>query len=150
LKLARVDLKHLPDASVSLFPKATYLSRSSSQKSSYRVLDSLRIFTKRNPVVFVHTSPMQIKTIASPLAAAHLIGAFIALPARPSSNESGMSAYALGTRSISVLGSWREELEGESGGDHDLLYTFTLPATWPQVLAWIRLLAKVHTGAIQL
>src|SRR6266699_1839119 len=41
-KRAEPALKHLPDAYVSLFPKATYLSRSSSQKSSYRVLDSLR------------------------------------------------------------------------------------------------------------
>ena len=35
------------------------------------------------------------------------------------------------------------------GGDHDLPYTFALPATWPQMLAWIKLLAKVHTGELQ-
>jgi hypothetical protein len=64
-------------------------------------------------------------------------------------NESGTSAYALDTWSISVLESWQEELERGSGGDHDLSYTFALPATWPQVLAWIKLLAKVHTGELQ-
>jgi hypothetical protein len=64
-------------------------------------------------------------------------------------NESGTSAYALDTMSIRVLESWREELERGSGGDHDLLYTFALPTTWPQVLAWIKLLAKVQTGELQ-
>ncbi len=66
---------HHPEASASLFPKATYLSRSSSQKYSYCVLDSLRKNTKRNPVIFVYTSPMQTKTTATPLAAVQLIGA---------------------------------------------------------------------------
>ena len=55
---------HHPEASASLFPKATYLSHFSSQKSSYHVLPNLRIFTKRIPVVFVHTSPVQTKWIS--------------------------------------------------------------------------------------
>jgi len=64
-------------------------------------------------------------------------------------NMSGTSAYALDTRNIRVQESWREELEQGSGGDHDLPYTFALQATWPQMLAWIKLLAKVHTGELQ-
>ena len=64
-------------------------------------------------------------------------------------NKSGTSAYALDTRGIRVLESWREELERGSGGDHDLPYTFALPATWLQALAWIKLLAKVYIGELQ-
>ncbi len=64
-------------------------------------------------------------------------------------NERVTSANALDTRSISALESCREELERGSGGDHDLLYTFALPTTWPQILAWIMLLAKVHTGELK-
>lgn len=64
-------------------------------------------------------------------------------------NKSGTSAYALDTRSIRVLESWREELERGSGGDHDLPYIFALPATWLQAHAWIKLLAKVHTAELQ-
>ena len=64
-------------------------------------------------------------------------------------NKSGTSAYAFDTTSIRVLESWREELELGSGGDLDLPYTFALPVTWLQSLAWINLLAKVHTGELQ-
>jgi hypothetical protein len=64
-------------------------------------------------------------------------------------NKSGTSAYALDTRSIRVLESWREELERGSGGNHDLPYTFAFPATSQQALAWIKLLAKVHIGELQ-
>lgn len=38
----------------------------------------------------------------------------------------------------------RLELEMHTDGDHDKPYTFTLPANMPQVLAWTKLLAKVH------
>jgi hypothetical protein len=35
-------------------PNSAFGTFYAEQKSSYRVLDSLRIFTKRNPVIFVH------------------------------------------------------------------------------------------------
>ncbi len=40
----------------------------------------------------------------------------------------------------------RLELELGPGGDHDLPYTFALPASMPQVLAWMRLLGRIQRG----
>ena len=50
--------------------------------------------------------------------------------------------------SRSPLEKRREELERGAGGDHDLPYSFTLPPSMPQVLAWMRLLAKVQRGEL--
>jgi hypothetical protein len=63
------------------------------------------------------------------------------LPAKPSlsPDESGMS----------LLDKRREELERGAGGDHDLPYRFTLPTSLPQVLAWVKLLARVQQGDFQ-
>ena len=52
----------------------------------------------------------------------------------PSPDESDMSP----------LDRRREELERGAGGDHDLPYQFTLPTALPQVLAWVKLLARVE------
>ncbi len=46
--------------------------------------------------------------------------------------------------SKSPLDKRREELERGAGGDHDLPYRFTLPTSMPQVLAWVKLLARVQ------
>ncbi len=51
--------------------------------------------------------------------------------------------------STSPLDKRREELERGTGGDHDLPYSFALPLSMPQVLAWMRLLAKVQRGELQ-
>jgi hypothetical protein len=64
-------------------------------------------------------------------------------------NEPGRGGYALESRSTSALERRREELESGPGADHDLPYRFSLPLSLPQVLAWMRLLAKVHSGALQ-
>ena len=37
----------------------------------------------------------------------------------------------------------------EAGTDHDSPYTFTLPHSLPQVLAWTRLLARVQRGEVE-
>jgi hypothetical protein len=42
----------------------------------------------------------------------------------------------------------REKLEWSTGDGYDTLYTFTLPVSMPQVLAWTRLLAKVQRGEL--
>ncbi len=52
----------------------------------------------------------------------------------PTLDESGMSE----------LYKRREALERGAGGDHDLPYRFTLPTSTPQVLAWVKLLARVE------
>jgi hypothetical protein len=51
---------------------------------------------------------------------------------------------------MSLLEKRREELERGAGGDHDLPYQFTLPTSMPQVLAWVKLLARVQQGEFQL
>jgi hypothetical protein len=51
--------------------------------------------------------------------------------------------------SRSPLDQLREELERGVGGDHDLPYRFTLPTSMPQVLAWVKLLARVQQGDFQ-
>jgi hypothetical protein len=64
-----------------------------------------------------------------------------------SSNE-GKGACARHERSMSSYERRREELE-HGGGDHDSPYTFTLPTSTPQVLAWVKLLARVQRGELQ-
>jgi hypothetical protein len=43
----------------------------------------------------------------------------------------------------------RLELELHTGEDHDSPYTFMLPTNMPQVFAWTKLLAKVHSGKLK-
>ena len=50
---------------------------------------------------------------------------------------------------MSPLEQRREELERGAGGDHDLPYQFTLPTAMPQVLAWVKLLARVERRDFQ-
>jgi hypothetical protein len=49
---------------------------------------------------------------------------------------------------ISLLERRRLELEDGWGGDHPTPYRFTLPSTTPQMLAWIRLRARVQEGEL--
>ena len=49
----------------------------------------------------------------------------------------------------SLLDKKRLEIELGPGGDHDVPYSFALPVSLPQVLAWMRLLARVHRGELQ-
>ena len=51
---------------------------------------------------------------------------------------------------IDALERRRLALESGAGADHDVPYRFALPASMPPVLAWMRLLAKVHRGEVQL
>ena len=55
----------------------------------------------------------------------------------------------LDERGMSPLDKRREELERGAGGDHDLPYRFTLPTSTPQVLAWVKLLARVELRDFQ-
>jgi hypothetical protein len=59
------------------------------------------------------------------------------------------SAYAFDTRSMSALERRRLELELGPGGDHDVPYGFVLPPAMPQVLVWLRLLARIQRGELQ-
>lgn len=64
-------------------------------------------------------------------------------------DESSRAAYALDARSMSLLERRRLELELGTGGDHDVPYNFALSLSMPQVLAWMRLLVRVHRGELQ-
>ena len=50
---------------------------------------------------------------------------------------------------VSTLEVRRLELELCSRTDHDCPYTFTMPTSTPQVLAWTRLLTKVRQDELQ-
>lgn len=51
--------------------------------------------------------------------------------------------------SINALEKVRFELEQGEGGDHDAPYLFTMPLSTPQMLAWMRLRARVQAGELQ-
>jgi hypothetical protein len=53
-------------------------------------------------------------------------------------------------RGMSSLERARQDLESGAGGDHDLPYRFTMPFSTLQVLAWIKLQARVHHGELHL
>ncbi len=43
----------------------------------------------------------------------------------------------------------RDDLESGTGGDHNLFYRFSLPLSTQQVLAWVKLQARVRNGELQ-
>ena len=53
-------------------------------------------------------------------------------------------------KSVDTLAARRRwEREKGAGGDHNQPYTFTLPLSWPQKLAWITLMVKVQQGKLE-
>ncbi|HEX6551567.1 MAG TPA: hypothetical protein VF026_02310 [Ktedonobacteraceae bacterium] len=75
--------------------------------------------------------------------------AAISSTTKRSCNEYSTGAHALVEKGMPVLERRREETECGAASDHDLPYSFTLSNSWPQVRAWIRLLAKVHRSELQ-
>jgi hypothetical protein len=63
-------------------------------------------------------------------------------------NERNRRGNILARRGMGSLERGREDLESGTGGDHDLTYRFTLPISTPQVLAWMKLLARVQNGEL--
>lgn len=66
-----------------------------------------------------------------------------------SMREIHSTSYPAYASSISLLDQRRLQIELGSGGDHDTPYRFSLPVSTPQLLAWIRLLARMQTGEWQ-
>lgn len=62
----------------------------------------------------------------------------------PSVKENGTEGNGLVGTGMSALERRRLELERGPGGDHAVAYRFALPAFMPQVLAWTRLMGRVH------
>ena len=52
-------------------------------------------------------------------------------------------------RDRDILERRRTAMEWGAESDHDLPYVCTLPGSWPEVSAWIRLISRVHTGELQ-
>jgi hypothetical protein len=75
--------------------------------------------------------------------------ASLAAATHPSAKESSRQAPSLDERDGGSLEKRRLEFEPGPGGDHDLLYRFTLPTSLPQVLSWVKLLARVQQGDFQ-
>jgi hypothetical protein len=65
-------------------------------------------------------------------------------------SESSVAAKGPDEKNRNVLEQRRSEIEDGMGGDHDVPYSFALPLALPQVRAWMRLLAQVQTGELQL
>jgi hypothetical protein len=63
--------------------------------------------------------------------------------------ERGRGGDALERRGMSALEKAREDLESGTGGDHDLFYRFSLPLSTQQVLAWVKLQARVRNGELR-
>jgi len=76
-------------------------------------------------------------------------GTLVAAGTTPPSTESSILPHAPAEWSSSILESRRLELERGAGGDHDSPYTFALPLSMPQTLAWVELLVKVQQGALE-
>ncbi len=78
-----------------------------------------------------------------------LEGGSSAVISQPPVKEGGRGGSVLESRGMSVLERRREEIESGPGGDHDLSYSFSLPLSLPQVLAWATLLVRVQQGELQ-
>ncbi len=66
----------------------------------------------------------------------------------PLLEQGGTQDALVNEQSISVLDRKRLDREMGAGGDHDLPYTFALPRSLPQTLAWVKLMAKVQRGEL--
>ncbi len=73
----------------------------------------------------------------------------IAVTTPPSLKETSKVQQSFGEGSMSSLEGRRAELEHGAGGDHDTPYTFALPLSVPQALAWTRLMAQVQRGELE-
>lgn len=69
----------------------------------------------------------------------------------PLESQGSVQETALAEKGVDTLEARRRlEIERGAGGDHDEVYTFALPLSWPQRLAWIRLMIKVQYGELDL
>jgi hypothetical protein len=86
---------------------------------------------------------------AVPAVQGHEQTASIAVSTETRLNEDSRATPALDEWSKGSQERRRLELELGTGADHDVPYRFALSASMPQVLAWIRLLARVQRGEVQ-
>jgi hypothetical protein len=72
-----------------------------------------------------------------------------AIATRPAVQIRSREGNSLVGRDMSPLDRRRLELELGPSVDHDVTYRFVLPPSMPQVLVWVKLLAKVAYGDLQ-
>jgi hypothetical protein len=92
--------------------------------------------------------PSVVRSISEHEGGTELQRGAIAVISQPAGNERGREGSVLESRGMSALERRRQELESGPGGDHDLPYSFSLPLSLPQVLAWMTLLARVQRGEL--
>ncbi len=73
---------------------------------------------------------------------------FHAAPTVKSPNHA-ISGSPLQSQQVNPLELMQEESEQRRGGDYDTPYTFALPSSMREALAWTRLLAKVQRGELE-
>jgi hypothetical protein len=103
---------------------------------------------------FLHQRRLQLPEASgetsAPRAHKHGQTTSIAVSAGTRLNESSSATPSLDEKFKCLQEKRRLELELGAGADHDVPYRFALPASMPQVLAWIRLLARVQREEVQL
>ena len=68
----------------------------------------------------------------------------------PLVSQASTQETSLAEKGVDTLDARRRlEIERGAGGDHDEPYAFALPLSWPQRLAWIRLMVKVQHGELE-
>lgn len=67
----------------------------------------------------------------------------------PSLQENSGITYTPFELGMSALERTRLKLEYGAGGDHDSVYTFTLPSSIAQFLVWLKLRAGIREGILQ-
>ena len=92
--------------------------------------------------------PTVVRSISEREGGTSLEKGAIAVISQPAVHERGGEGSVLASRGMSALERRREELESGPGGDHDVPHSFSLPLSWPQVLAWMTLLARVQRGEL--
>lgn len=71
----------------------------------------------------------------------------ITLPPLVTPNTPAVASF-LDQQGLSALEKRRMELEMGNGGDHNQPYTFALPVSVPQLLAWTRMLVRIQHGEL--
>jgi hypothetical protein len=87
---------------------------------------------------------------SSPTVATELATPLTEIPSPwPTPNDGSRGVYTREEGNTNVLDQRRIELERGAGGDHDNLYMFSGPSSVPQILAWMKLLARIQRGELQ-
>lgn len=106
-------------------------------------------FTSNTAEEFLRERGLQVREKTQRASEQYAERGAIAVTTRPLVDESSTEKQSLSKWNGSVLERRRAEVESGAGGDHDLPYTFSLPTSMPQTLAWTRLLVKVQRGELE-